>query len=256
MKTMICLLLDRSGSMSGRESDVISGVNKFIEDQKTLKEPACMAFVRFDTSGIERFRPMTPLEEVEPLRRKDFIPAGGTPLLDAIGRTINELDKDWVTEKPDRAIMIIVTDGAENASKEFTKDKVKALIEARQNSKLWAFIYLGANVDAFSEAGSMGIHMANSAGYTSSAVGTQSMYSTVSASAKYMRATGQSVAHNLGKQIDEDEADPNAASVQSAWPVNQSANLQQMAPPAQTPADPTPWTPPAPKPAATWTPPA
>lgn len=204
MKTMICLILDRSGSMQGRETDVIGGVNSFIEEQKKLPDPASIAFVRFDTQATERFREMGPLEKVEPLTASDYVPRGGTPLLDAVGMTITKLDDDWKVEKPERCIVVIVTDGQENSSHEYTKAKVQALIKARQDSGMWAFIYLGANVDAFAEAGSLGIAAANTAGYTNTSAGTESLYKTASASVGRMRATGSTRAHNLGGNIGED----------------------------------------------------
>lgn len=206
MKTLICLILDRSGSMSGREADVIGGVNTFIEEQKKLPDPASICFVRFDTGGVERFRPLTELAACPPLTKDDYVPRGGTPLLDAVGQTTVQLDEDWKTERPDRATVVIVTDGQENSSVEYTKEKVKALITSREASGKWAFIYLGANVDAFAEAGSMGINLANTAGYQNTAAGTKSLYTTLSASVATMRATGNTVAHNLGGEIGEDGA--------------------------------------------------
>lgn len=219
MKTMICLVLDRSGSMAGRETDVIGGVNQFLDEQKKLPDPAVMAMVRFDDVAIERFREMQPLTQVNPLHGGDFQPRGGTPLLDAVGRTITALDEDWKREQPDRCICVIVTDGYENASREYTKDKIKAMIEARQASGKWAFIYLGANVDAFAEGGSMGVPLSNTASYTSSSAGTQSLYSTVSASVSSMRATGQTVADNLGGVINEDGSLAKANEPDKTWRV-------------------------------------
>ncbi len=102
MKAMICIILDRSGSMSGRETDVIGGVNSFLADQKKLAEPASIALVRFDTEAIERFRPMVALEQCEALQASEYQPRGGTPLLDAIGQTVTQLDEDWKREQPDR----------------------------------------------------------------------------------------------------------------------------------------------------------
>lgn len=204
MKTMICLILDRSGSMGGRENDVINGVNSFLDEQKKLPDPASIAFVRFDTEATERFRPMQNLTEMKPLERSEYSPRGGTPLLDAVGSTITALDDDWKKEQPERCIMVIVTDGEENSSREYTKSKVKELIQARQDSGKWAFIYLGANVDAFQEAGSMGIALANAASYQNTFKGTASLYRTVSASASNMRQTGNMTATNLGGDIDED----------------------------------------------------
>lgn len=205
MKTMIYIILDRSGSMMGKEADVIGGVNTFIVDQKKLKDPASIAFVRFDTD-IERFRPMQALEKVEPLTDAEYTPRGCTSLLDAVGGTINAAEKDWVIEQPDRAIMVIVTDGQENSSREFRKEKIKELITAREKSGLWAFIYLGANVDAFAEASSLGINLSNTAGYHNTSKGIGSTYTKMSQTVGKMRATGATVADysDLGGMIEED----------------------------------------------------
>jgi len=204
MKTLICLILDRSGSMSGRESDVINGANGFIDKQRALPDPSSIALVRFDSEGIERFRAMAPLAECAPITEEDYQPRGGTPLLDAVGQTIMALEGDWRREQPERAIVVIVTDGLENASREYTKPKVKELIEARQASGKWAFIYLGANVDAFAEGGEMGIAAANTAGYVNSAAGLRATYDSASASVSHMRKTGRTLAENLGGNINED----------------------------------------------------
>lgn len=204
MKTMICLILDRSGSMGGRENDVVNGVNAFIEEQKKNPDPATIAFVRFDSENVERFRQMANLAEVAPLARAEFEPRGGTPLLDAVGRTIVELDNDWARERPDRAVVVIVTDGEENSSREYTKEKVKQMITAREDSKQWAFIYLGADVDAFQEAGALGIKTLNTASYTKSAAGMAAAYHAVGQTVNSMRQTGVMDAQNLGGDIAED----------------------------------------------------
>jgi uncharacterized protein YegL len=198
------MILDRSGSMGGRETDVIGGVNTFLTEQKKLKQPATIAFVRFDTEGIERFREMKALGEVDWLTHDEYIPRGGTPLLDAIGQTLAQLDMDWARENPERAIVVIVTDGQENASREYTKERVRQMIQARQDSGKWAFIYLGADVDAFDEARSLGVPIQNAAGFIKSAAGMGQTYSTASASVTNMRATGQTLADNLGGNIGED----------------------------------------------------
>lgn len=240
MKTMICLVLDRSGSMEGRQNDVIGGVNSFIEEQKKLPDPAVIAFVRFDTEAVERFRPMTNLAEVLPLSKDEYVPRGGTPLLDAIGKTIAELEEDWKREQPERAICVIITDGEENSSKEYKKAKIKELIQARQDSGKWAFIYLGANVDSFSEAGSMGFSGSNTANYQSTARGTKAAYATMSDTVNMMRATGNTLAANLGGDIEEDGSLLNKVTSAAA------AVAQQIPVPA--------WN--APKSAEVWTPPA
>lgn len=236
MKAMICLILDRSGSMAGREADVIGGVNTFLDEQKKLPDPASIAMVRFDTGGVERFRPMQAIAEAKPLTAEDYQPRGGTPLLDAIGKTLVELDNDWKAEQPERAILVIVTDGQENESHEYTKAKIKEMIESRQASGKWAIVYLGANVDAFAEAGSMGISAQNSAGYTNTKRGTQVAYAAMSESVSLMRATGATQAHNLGRNLGEDEDAKPAPLPQQVKP--------QATQPWSTPKAAGPWTPP------------
>lgn len=233
LKTMIHILLDRSGSMHGSESDVIGGVNKFIEEQKLIDAPATIAFTRFDTNHIERFRASTDIKKCEPLTSAEYQPRGGTPLLDAIGQTLANMETDWRREQPDRAIMVIITDGQENESSEYSKAKIKEMIEARQKSDKWAFIYLGADVNAFHEASSMGINLSNAAGYRKTSAGIATAYAAAGSTVSMMRATGQTVSNNLGKiDLGEDEA---AARLPENTPIT---------PPSGTTTDTT-WSPPA-----------
>lgn len=204
MKTMICLILDRSGSMDGRQADVIGGVNAFIDEQKKNPDPASIALVRFDTGHIERFRPMQALHACQHLTPPDFMPRGGTPLLDAVGQTIDALDGDWKNERPERCVVVIVTDGQENASHLYSKERIKRMITARQESGKWSFVYLGADVDAFAEAGSMGIWSANTAGFNKTAQGMGAAYATASLHVNSTRATGQTVSNHLGGKINDD----------------------------------------------------
>lgn len=203
MKTMLCVILDRSGSMGGRESDVVGGVNTFITEQRALPDPAVLALVRFDSEAIERFRVMQPLESFLPIARDDFKPRAGTPLNDAIGQTLVALDEDWKRENPERCIVVIVTDGEENESREYTKDKIKEMITSREASGKWAFIYLGAHLNAFSEASGYGIRMSNTANNNNNALGTKAVYMGASASVASMRATG-SIDAGLGGKFEDD----------------------------------------------------
>jgi uncharacterized protein YegL len=248
LKTLICLILDRSGSMELRQSDVVGGVNKFIKDQQELKDPASLAIVRFDDQAIERFRDLKPIADVAPLRKDEYVPRGWTPLLDAVGSTVAKLDEDWKAEKPDRCIVVIFTDGQENHSREYTKQKVCEMIQAREKSGFWSFIYVGANVDAFAEAGSMGISMANTTGYTSSAAGTAKAYNTVSDSVSFMRSTGAQFACNLGVANLGEDPDAHGSSKPDPKPTA-----------APAPSTPFVWTPPTSAPTSggstTWSPP-
>lgn len=140
-------ILDRSGSMESCWDDTIGGFNAFVADQKALG--GTLTLIQFDHEYLVSYA-NRPIGEVEPLTRETFKPRGSTALLDAIGRAI----KECKTSAP--PTVIIFTDGLENASHEYTKSHVKDLIEARQNDG-WTFVYLGANQDAFAEAGSIGI---------------------------------------------------------------------------------------------------
>jgi len=215
-KTMIMVLLDESGSMSDLRNDVIGGINSFIDDQRKLPDPAVIAIANFGThidKGIWFSRPMIDLKEVQKLTEADYAPNGGTPLLDATGRSILALDDDWRREKPDRCIFVCFTDGRENASQEFSKAKIKALQAAREKSGLWVFLFMGANIDSFAEGASLGYKMSNTANYTASPQGfraaakkmSESTYSLRGASVSdYAEASMGLMDIGLGGDIGED----------------------------------------------------
>jgi len=140
-------LLDRSGSMETCWDDTIGGYNSFVKDQAEFG--GTMTLVQFDHEYLVTYS-KTPMGEVVPLTRETYKPRGSTALLDAIGQTI----KEWTDVTP--PTVIILTDGIENSSHKFTKAHIKDLIELKTKDG-WQFVYLGANQDAFAEAGSIGI---------------------------------------------------------------------------------------------------
>lgn len=140
-------LLDRSGSMETCWDDTIGGYNSFVKDQAEFG--GTMTLVQFDHEYSVTYS-KTPMGEVVPLTRETYKPRGSTALLDAIGRTI----KEWNEEAA--PTVIILTDGIENSSHNFTKPHIKDLIELKTKDG-WQFVYLGANQDAFAEASAMGI---------------------------------------------------------------------------------------------------
>jgi hypothetical protein len=140
-------LLDRSGSMETCWDDTIGGYNSFISDQAVFG--GTVTLVQFDHEYSVTYN-QKPIGEVVPLNRTTYQPRGSTALLDAIGRTI----KAWTS--PDAPTIIVLTDGVENSSQHYTKGHIKDLIESKTKDG-WTFVYLGANQDAFSEAGSIGI---------------------------------------------------------------------------------------------------
>jgi len=180
--TEIVFLLDRSGSMGGFESDTIGGFNAFIEKQKQVEGETIVTAALFDDkyeilwNGIH-------LDKAR-LTGKEYYVRGCTALLDAVGKTIidvgSRLSMTIEEERPGKVIFVITTDGLENASCEFTYEKVKELIKHQQDKYNWDFIFLGANIDAAKEADSMGIAMDNAYNYIASKPGIVDMYCMVS----------------------------------------------------------------------------
>ena len=150
-------ILDRSGSMETCVDDTIGGFNAFVRDQTPLG--GTLSFIQFD----HEFTPVydkKPIGDVEPLNRETYKPRGSTALLDAIGKTIKSIECDRTP------VVAILTDGYENASQTFTKAHIKDLIE-QKTKEGWTFMYLGANQDAFAEAGSIGICAGRTMNYDS-----------------------------------------------------------------------------------------
>ena len=180
----IIIILDRSGSMASIKSDVEGGFDSFVADQrKEGKKKTTLTLVQFDSEAIETVYERKLLADVPSLALE---PRGMTPLLDAVGSTIAK-SRDTYTKK---TLVVIITDGMENASHEYKKDAVKAAIEDARK-KDWEFIYLGANVDAFAEAGQMGIPVAAAAVYTPDTAGVKAMYCAASSQARSYLRTGK-----------------------------------------------------------------
>lgn len=162
----LIIVLDESGSMADVVSDTIGGYNTFIETHQALPGEAKLTLVKFDTkydivhNGVD-------IKDVPKLDNKTYVPGSMTALLDAVGRTIDEvgkrLDATPEDEKPGKVIMMIITDGEENSSKEYTLQQVKEKMKHQQDTYQWEVIFLGADQDAWSNAQSMGVN--NSRGF-------------------------------------------------------------------------------------------
>lgn len=194
--TELVFILDRSGSMSALTDDTIGGFNSLIESQKAEEGEAFVTTVLFDDK-YELLHDHVNIKDVQPLTRKEYFARGMTALLDAIGRTINtigeRLTKTPEEERPSRVVIAITTDGFENASKEFTKKQIKDMIEHQQSKYSWVFMFLGANMDAVSEAESLGIRGTMARTYTNSSRGVETVYTAMSASMSLAREAKSSV---------------------------------------------------------------
>jgi uncharacterized protein YegL len=141
-------------------NDTIGGFNSFLKEQKEISGEAVLTTVLFDDS-YTLFHDRVNIQEVKFITNREYMAQGGTALLDAVGKTINDiglkLHNTAENERPGKVIFFIITDGEENSSVEFTNDKIKKMVELQKNAYSWEFIFLGANIDSFSAARSMGI---------------------------------------------------------------------------------------------------
>lgn len=166
--TEIAFVIDKSGSMAGLEDDIVGGFNSFINEQKSLPDEARVTVVTFN-QDVRVNKDNEPIDQIQPLKRVDYWPQGTTALLDAIGFTIDgvgeRLSNTPDDERPSKVIVVIMTDGEENASREYSLKKIKEMIKHQTNVYSWEFVFLGANIDAFTTAESFGISASNSANF-------------------------------------------------------------------------------------------
>lgn len=191
--TEIVFILDRSGSMQALTEDTIGGYNAFIEEQKKQDGEANLTTVLFD-DRYEVLHDSVNIKDVKPLTNNEYTARGMTALMDAVGRTINSvgdrLSKMDEADRPSKVIVVITTDGMENASTEFTKKQIKDMITHQTEKYNWQFMFLGANIDAASEAQSIGISPQFASNYCYTKVGTDALYKTMSKTVASYRSTG------------------------------------------------------------------
>lgn len=186
MKTEIISIIDRSGSMATIASDAIGGFNTFLVDQKTVPGEARMTLALFDDKYDVLYAGKT-LAEAEPLTDKTFVPRGGTALLDAIGRTLNEQGARIKADGwADKVIVCILTDGGENQSREFRQDQIKEMVKHAE-SHGWSFVFLAANQDAFAAGAGYGISAAHTMAFAANAAGTKTAYASMSNTTRSLR---------------------------------------------------------------------
>jgi len=176
--TLVNLILDQSGSMSDCLDSTISGFNEYVQtligksDEKAKIMLSLTTFCAPDASQnkIETIFSMKEVSEVPALTKNNYVPTGLTPLLDAIGYTVEYIEKELLNEAKPKIVCVILTDGLENNSKKYSLSQIKELITAKE-SEGWTFVYLGANQNSWSVGAAMGVSLGNSANYTATLKG-------------------------------------------------------------------------------------
>ena len=189
--TEIVFILDRSGSMSGLESDTIGGFNSLIAKQKKEEGEAYISTVLFD-DVTEVLHDRRSLEQIKPLTEDDYYVRGCTALLDAVGGAIHHIgnvhkyarDED----RPEKTLFIITTDGQENSSKHYSYKQVKHMVERQKERYGWEFLFLGANIDAVAEAERFGIRRDRAVNYHADCAGTAVNYKALSKAVSKVRS--------------------------------------------------------------------
>lgn len=176
--TEVVFILDRSGSMSGLEADTIGGFNSMIEKQKKEEGEAFISTVLFD-DRTEVIYDRVDVNKIEPMTDNQYYVRGCTALLDAIGGAVHHISNvhKYAREedRPEKTLFIITTDGMENASRQYSYNKVKEMIEKKKENG-WEFLFLGANIDAIEVAGKFGISADRAINYECDREGTRLNY--------------------------------------------------------------------------------
>ena len=205
--TEIVFILDRSGSMAGLEKDTIGGFNSLIEKQKKEAGQAYISTVLFDNHS-EVLHDRVPLDKIGPMTDKEYFVRGSTALLDAMGGAIHHIGNVHkyarAEDRPDRTLFIITTDGMENASRRYTADKVKEMVQRQKEKYGWEFLFLGANIDAVSTASRYGIERDMAVNYNSDKEGTALNYEVLNDAISHVRLYSKPLSSQWKKRIEDD----------------------------------------------------
>ncbi len=188
--TEMVFILDRSGSMSGLESDTIGGFNAMIEKQKKLEGEAYISTVLFNNHSVV-LHDRIPVQKIEPLTENDYSPSGCTALIDALGGAIKHISNihKYAREEdvPAKTMFVVMTDGLENASHQYSADEVRDMVKEKQEKCNWEFLFLGANIDAVETARHYGIREDRSVNFHADRLGVKNSMEFVSEAAFCMR---------------------------------------------------------------------
>ena len=206
--TELVFILDRSGSMSGLESDTIGGFNAMLTRQQQAEGQALVSTVLFSNESVV-IHDRVDVQKVSPLTAREYRVGGCTALLDAIGQAVHHIGNvhKYAREEdvPQRTLFVITTDGMENASHLYTAEKVKQMIERQKSRYGWEFLFLGANIDAVETAGRFGIAPERAVNYHSDSRGTQLNYEVLSETICAARS-GAAIQDDWADRIREDHS--------------------------------------------------
>lgn len=204
--TELVFILDRSGSMSGLESDTVGGFNSMIKKQKKESGECYVSTVLFDNVS-EVLHDRVKLSDVPKMTEKDYFTRGATALIDAIGGAIHHVANIHKYARkedvPEHTMFVIVTDGYENASRIYSSDKVKKMIELEKEKYGWEFLFIGANIDAVETAKHFGINADRAVNYHADCKGTEVLYEAVSKTVSAYRCAAP-LSANWSKKISDD----------------------------------------------------
>lgn len=205
--TDITVLIDRSGSMIGSESDVIGGFNTLIEKQKEVDGQCTVSLIQFDTKYEVNYI----AKDVNDVPALEYYPRGGTALVDALGRTINEtgrrLQKLPESDRPEQVIFVVQTDGEENSSREFNSEQVREMVEHQQGKYDWDFMFFGADIDAFDVAGGLGFSRANTIQFAKGGKTTNAVFAATAENMANYRSTGVKASLNYSSSQRQEAVD-------------------------------------------------
>ena len=192
----IVILLDRSGSMETIKSDTIGGFNRFLSEQQAVPGEATLTLVQFD-DVTETHALFSSLGAVAPLSNSNYTTRGCTALLDAMGRTITQTGEDLKAihedMRPDRVLFVVITDGLENASREYKKQQIRDMVKMQESTYNWKFVFLGANMDAIAEGGSFGMAVNATMTFSPTGKGINNVFATMSRSTSDYRCMASSL---------------------------------------------------------------
>lgn len=194
--THITIVLDRSGSMLTRMSDTIGGFNTFLKTQQAAPGEATLSLVLFDHEYDMRYH-VRPVAQVPPLDEATYTPRGNTALLDAMGRAITYtgelLRLRPEDERPAKVVFVVITDGEENSSREFSKAQIAEMVRKQTDTYKWEFVYLGADQDAITVAHNYGFKGTHATTFVPSGVTAFNAYNVLADKVNTLRASAMFV---------------------------------------------------------------